>query len=410
MNNKFTLKAHNVFCVLILWIWVQDILLQYVRAVIIRIPIVGGYSDMILTIIFALIIVFLLPYFRVNLSDLFFIFTVVLIFALEYLFYYDGADYLSKYLISFIIKILPLYFVGTNLYNANNKEKIVYCMYISSIVTLLAAIVYRFTFAEAMSDAMSKNIGDMDFAYKLLPHCCLIAYYAVKKTNLLNLICAVIGGLYLLMLGTRGAALLYLELFAFLLIAGRTSKKVVVRSVVLFGTVGGFLISPWYDTVVLWMYNKAQQFGLSIRIFDKLISGELAVSKGRDTIKETLLVALKENPFMGHGLCSDRVLAGYYAHNLALELWVEFGVIFGTVILILLVVAIFRGYKAANGEIKAIILALIFASFFKLFLSGSYLDERLLMLLLGLCVCSIRKSKLNQKPERQKYLITAQSG
>ena len=409
MNNKLTLKSQNIFCFLVLWIWVQDILLQYVRAVIMRMPIIGGYSDVILTIVFALIIAFSLPCFRININDLILIFAIVAVFALEYLFYKDGTAYLSRYLVSFIVKILPLYFVGTNLYNATNKEKIVYYMYLASTITLLTAIVYRFTFADAMSDAVSKYVGDMDFAYKLLPHCCLIAYYAVKKTNLLNLICAIIGGLYLLMLGTRGAALLYLALFAFLLITGRTSKKVVVRTVVIFGIVGGFLASPWYNTAVLWMYHKAQQFGLSIRIFDKLMSGEFTASGGRDTIKEILLVALKENPYVGYGICSDRVLAGNYAHNLALELWVEFGVIVGTAILVLTVVAILRGYRAANGEIKALILALTFASFFKLFLSGSYLDERLLMLLLGLCVCSIRKSKPSQTTATQRYLINARS-
>ena len=163
-------------------------------------------------------------------------------------------------------------------------------------------------------------------------------------------------------------------------------------------------MSPLYNRTILWMYRQTQRLGLSIRIFDKLLSGEFAVSTGRDAIRETLLDAIARNPFLGYGLCSDRVLAGHYAHSLALELWVEFGVIFGTAILIALTVALWRGYRKADGEIKPLILLLTFSSFFKLFLSGSYLNERFLLLLLGLCVCSIRLAKQKQSAKTGELL------
>lgn len=398
MEGRFRLKRKNMFSLLVLWIWAQGILLQYIRALIIRFPIVGWYPDAVLSFFFIGILFLAIPYFRISKNDIFFIFSLIIVFMFEWFFYKDGQKYLDKYIVTFVVRILPLYFVGVSLGEAEDREEIVYQMYIISIITLVASIVYRFAFGESMSDAVSKYVGDMDHAYKVLPHCCLIAYYAVKRTNLLNLVCAAVGGFYLLMLGTRGAALLYLVLIALLLIMGRTSKGVIARIVVVFGIIGGFIVSPWYDAAILWMYQKAQQLGLSVRIFDKLIAGEVAVSGGRDTIRELLLYAIKEEPVFGNGLCSDRVLAGNYAHNVALELWVEFGVILGTAILIIVIVVLFRGYKATHGESeKGLILSLIFASFFKLFLSGSYLDERLLLFLLGLCVGAIRQVKRNKR-------------
>lgn len=394
MEGRFTIKRQNMFDLLVLWIWAQGILLQYIRAMITRFPIIGWYPDIVLTVFFIAIIVLALPYFRIHKSDILLIFSIIAVFMLEWLFYKDGEAYLDKYMVSFVLKILPLYFVGVSIGESVDREKIIYQMYIISLVTIFASIAYRLSFGASMSDAVSKYVGDMDHAYKLLPHCCLIAYYAVKKTNLLNIVCVVVGGLYLLMLGTRGAALLYIVLIALLLIMGRTSKGVVARIVVIFGAVGGFIVSPWHEEAILWMYQKAQQFGLSVRIFDKLLAGEVAVSSGRDTIRETLFLAIKEKPFFGSGVCSDRVLAGTYAHNIALELCVEFGVVFGVIILIAIMVILFCGYKSAKeGGEKGIILVLIFSSFFKLFLSGSYLDERLLLLLLGVCVCSIRQTK-----------------
>lgn len=404
MNGRFAIKRQQMFALLIFWIWAQEILLQYIRAVLIRLPLIGVYSDIVLTAFFIAIVFFAIPCFRIHKSDILLLFFIIAVFVLEYFLYKSGQVYLEKYAVSFLIKILPLYFVGVSFGKTKDREKIVYQMYIISMLTLISAIVYRIVFGASMSDEVSKYVGDMDHAYKILPHCCLIAYYAVKRTNVLNLICVAIGGFYLLILGTRGAVLLYLVLVAVLLIMGRTSKGAVSRTVILFVTVGGFVISSWYDTAILWMYQKARQLGLSVRIFDKLIKGELAVSGGRDTISETLLYAIKENPFLGYGLCSDRVLAGNYAHNIALELWVEFGIIFGTAILIIVFVVLFRGYRATEEEgKKGLILALIFASFFKLFLSGSYLDERLLPFLMGMCVGSIRQGK-RKNVMNQRYI------
>ena len=393
MEGRFTIKRKNIFSLLILWIWAQGILLQYIRALITRFPIIGWYPDAILTIFFIAITLLSLPYFCIHKSDIFFIFSIIVVFVLEWFFYKDGKEYLDKYITTFVVRILPLYFVGVSLGEAEARKKIIDQMYIISMVTLFSSIIYRFVFGDSMSDAVSKYVGDMDHAYKLLPHLCLIAYYTIKKTNVLNVVSVAIGGLYLLMLGTRGAALLYLVFVALLLIMGRSSKGVIVRIVVVFGALGGFIASSWYAATILWMYQKAQQFGLSVRIFDKLLAGEVVKSGGRDAIRETLLSAIRENPFWGNGLCSDRVLAGNYAHNIALELWVEFGVILGTAIFLAIIVVLFRGYISTKEECeKGLILALIFATFFKLFLSGSYLDERLLFLTLGICVCSIRKS------------------
>lgn len=397
MEDRFTSKRHNIFSLLVLLIWAQTILMQYIRAVFMRIPIIGQYPDLIIGMVYAAVIIFSLQYFEISMGDIFLVLSIIAVFMLERLFYLDGQEYLDKYLMTFVVKVLPLYFVGVGLGEAEDKEKIIYRMYVISMITLFASIIYRFAFGASMSDAVSKYVGDMDHAYKLLPHCCLIAYYAVKRTNILNIVCVAVGGLYLLMLGTRGAALIYLVLIALLLIMGRTSKGVVARIVVIVGAIGGLIVSRWFDTAILWMYQKAQQFGLSVRIFDKLMEDEFAVSGGRDTIRESLLFSIKENPLFGNGLCSDRVLAGNYAHNIALELWVEFGVIIGTAILIALIIVLFRGYKAAKEEgEKGLILVLIFSSFFKLFLSGSYLDDNFLFLALGLCVCSIRQAKQEQ--------------
>ena len=397
MKIRIGVNRANSFRLLAILVWTQTILLQYVRALLMRVPVVGRYPDEIITIVFVLGILLALPYYKIYKKDFIFLMLVIAVFLFEMAFYEEGAAFLDRYIIDFIVKILPLYVFGISLSASENKEEIIYQLYILSMVTLAANIFYQFVIGTSMSEVASQYEGNMNLAYNLLPHCCLIAYYTVKRTNILNIVFSIIGGFYLLMLGTRGAALIYLICFAVLLIMGRTSKWAIIRLIVIFGASVSYVSSSLYETSLLWLYQRAQQYGLSVRIFDRLLSKTVTVSEGRDYIREILFEAIKERPFLGHGICSDRVLAGNYAHNIVIELWVEFGVVIGTAFVITLVIVLLRGYLSAKGEgEKGLIFSLICASFCKLFLSGSYLDERLLFLLLGMCVYAIRKRRLDK--------------
>lgn len=397
MKIDFKIKRENIFCAFVLWIWIQTILLRYVRAIIMRLPIIGAYPDAVLMGVFVVLLFFNLPCFKLKKSDIIFLVFVNLIFIFEWIFYEEGHEFLDKYMIEFLLKTLPMYVVGVSLGKIKNRENIIKKMYYLSIITLLMSIIYRFLFGIAMDDITSKYVGNMDLAYKILPHCCLIAYYTIKKKNFLNIICTIIGGGYLLMLGTRGAVLIYIALILFLLTNGKNSIKLFLKLSFLCGGMLLFIKSPLYEKTLIFMYGKAQQYGLSIRIFDKLLSEKISDSSGRNIIAEKVLEAINEKMIFGNGLCSDRVIAGNYSHNIFLELWVEFGVFIGTGIVITIIIILFRGYKSARGKgEKGLILALIFSAFFKLMLSGTYLDEKLLFFLLGLCVYSIRKTKLKE--------------
>ena len=399
MKTLVAIKQKHIFTLLIFLIWTQSILLQYVRAVLMRLPIIGAYPDAVLTIFFATIILLSISFYKITQEDMLFLAAVVLIFILDYTVYQSNREFLAPYFIKFLLKALPLYVVGVSFAYQKDKETIIRQLYILSIITLIIDIVYKYTFGTPMSAVESLYQGDMDKAYKLLPHCCLIAYYAIKHISFVNVVCTVVGVFYLLMLGSRGPALIYLAFIAFVFIRGRTTKGAVLRAVALFGLIVGFVASPLYNATIVGMYNITKSMGLSVRIFDKLLSGVALNSSGRDVIRENLLSAINNNPFLGHGICSDRVFAGgSYAHNIVLELWTDFGIIIGSIIFVFLVIVLLRGYLSSQGEAeKGLILSLIFASFLKLFLSGSFLDERLLFFLLGICVCNTRKKIKNQK-------------
>lgn len=399
MKIRIKLEKENLFCILVLWIWGQTILLSFLRAVISRLPFMGrdpALPDIILTGVFIILILLATPAYRLSKKDFAFLASVICIYLGEMAFYADGQEFLDQYLIDFGIKVLPLYIIGVSLGNAEYEDVIIYRMYLVSIITLIVSITYRFLFSAPMDEVVSKYEGDMYHAYSILPHCCLIAYYtiAAKKGNFLNIACMIIGGVYLLMLGSRGPSLIYLALITTLTVAGKNYKRTIVKTICFSLAIYAFIVSPWYHITLLTMYEKANQWGLSVRVFDKLMTGMAVYSSGRDVIEASSIDIIKESSIIGNGLFSDRVLLGGYAHNIALELWLDFGIIFGTIALLAIIIVLFRGYCSSQKILeKGLILTLIFSSFFRLFMSGSYLDEGLLFLLLGICVCSIRKNR-----------------
>ena len=167
-----------------------------------------------------------------------------------------------------------------------------------------------------MDVVMSQYQGNMNLAYNLLPHCCLVAFYAAKKTNIFNVGLTVFSVIYISMLGTRGAAAILLVNIAWNIIMGKNSKRVLLKIFTLFGAIAVFVLSPLCDLLIMWMYELTQKWGLSIRIFDKLLGGTQLGSSGRDILTERLLASVNEHFLFGTGLCSDRMMVGIYAHNI----------------------------------------------------------------------------------------------
>ncbi len=406
MNNTIEKKERAVsryaFFLLAILIWTQTILVQYVRAILLRLPLIKNFADECIWVLFVLVILLALPQMRLHLPDILFLTVTLSVFLVERLFYREGSEYFSLYAADFLLKALPLYIVGVSLSSLSEKDKetLYRLLYHLSLLTLFFDIIYHLFVGAPMTDAESLYKGNMALAYNLLPHCCYIAWFAVKKTSMLGVVFCIVGMFYLLMLGTRGAALLYLLFIATVIIIGKGFKKGAVRAILIGGVFGGFLASSLYEDSLRWLESQASRLGLSIRIFERLMGGEITESAGRDRIREQLLEAIQKRPLTGSGLYSDRVLlGGGYSHNIVLELWIDFGIILGTLLLAAMILVLFRGYiKAANKNEKGMILSLIFTSLFKLIFSGSYLNESFLFLAFGLSVGIVyaAKQKRNQ--------------
>ena len=158
------------------------------------------------------------------------------------------------------------------------------------------------------------------------------------------------------------------------------------------------IVVIFMDFILSALNEIALSLGLSNRIFEMLLRDELSTDSGRWILQARVLAGILQKPILGYGIAGDRLLISTYSHNLILELWASFGIVIGSLLLLCLCVLVVRSLIVCNPEMRVMILILAFCSFFKLFLSSTYLNEALLFMMIGVCVAQIRADK-NKKIE-----------
>lgn len=377
---------------LIAVLWSNDYLLQYARIITARLPIISSVSVYLIPTIYAAAILLALPFLKVYASDIVFIASVLMVYVISPVIHPETHMIWSNQASRFLLTVIPFYFLGNYILTYIRMERLLKYLYVLSIATIMAKILYFFVFDYGRSNEWA-GAGEMDQAYKLLPHICLVCYYVIKKPTAINMSVLAISSAYLLFLGNRGSVLILVICAALLyLLTSPTKHRILIASVIVLVVVT-VIFSPLFDVIIQTLEEIASQLGMSIRIFEKLEEGSLTDSSGRDLQAENIHAALANQPILGLGLYGDRVLNGTYAHSIFRELWVDFGYLFGSLIFVLMLGVFFGAFRyTQSNELKAFLIILMGNGFFKLFFSGSYLTEDMFFYVLGMAAAMIRQA------------------
>ena len=120
--------------------------------------------------------------------------------------------------------------------------------------------------------------------------------------------------------------------------------------------------------------NWIESFDNLSRSIQLILSGDFfSHDSGRNDIYELVLHHIIEAPLFGHGIGADRFyLNGFYAHNIILEMMLQYGIVAGLSLFFLLttfIVVAFLNFRLYRDY--TIIFTL--SGFLPLMLSGSYL-------------------------------------
>lgn len=134
------------------------------------------------------------------------------------------------------------------------------------------------------------------------------------------------------------------------------------------------------STIITKMIN----LGIDSRTIEKLINGNLFKSNDRIMIYEYLISIILKKPVLGTGICGDRYFLplrftgtdATYAHNLFIEILVDYGLIIGSLLILLLLYIIIKFlFKEIDISRKAFFYVFFIIGFIQLMISRSWITE-----------------------------------
>lgn len=398
-NGKIkSIRAQQFFRIMLVLIWTRYTVLPYVLQTISKIPYIGVLSRyaFLIPIVFLTMLAWAWIRKRIRVSDILLYLIVALIIVASMLIYPENAVYIERQLVRVLTTVLLMYFVGLAYSHDLFREDLWKASCIS-VATVFLYQIYQLRLGRAL---MQDN---MDLAYKTLPSVMYMIFWAFSNQKKRYWIYAVAGIGLIFSFGTRGAILailVYLCLMYFF-VAGKCKPYIKVASISILLVLAYLMVASDLLIIVSEYLSKLfGRLGVSTRIFDYFISGNILEGSGRERISSKLFQAISEKPILGYGLMGDRTIANNYAHNLFVELWCEFGIFVGSAIALFFIITPVKALKIESGrEYASFILMLMCMVFSKLMVSGSYIEEPYLFLLIGLStgVCRRKKSRRRRK-------------
>lgn len=324
---------------------------------------------------------------RISVMDMLIIIYFVLAILFSILIYPVNASFIADRLTISILPCLPFFLLGICL--VYKKDTLSFLADFSCMAIAISAL-YIFYY---MSTGHKLDGDEMGRSYALLPNVLIVMASAKVYQKKRHYIFSAIGLIYVLAMGTRGpimVALAYLLICLWQRIKMNTGGKFT-----LFAVLGGgmfvFSQSALYVKLMLWISDILKQFGLSTRIIEFTLKGEMiSETTGRDKIFNKLLDLLKERPLTGYGVYGEWQFVNYSAHNIYLETVFQYGWIVGVIMIGLYVLTVIKALRMCkNDSAKQMILAWSCFVFLRGFYGGELLSTSVFFLL-GMCLREIR--------------------
>ena len=390
MHNKFTFqfKIDKNFCLALLFflIWSRETLYSYIVAVISRLPIIGPFSNYLYPIMVGILVIATISVWRITRKDIYFIFLLIAAFICSFFVSSENAPYLEDNIRMVFVSSVPMIFIMRTLDFEKKiwKKRVVDWFYLLSVAITLTSGAYMFYSKHINALVLYDNSS---MANIVLMSLVIVLTNALLKPDALSIVTSVFGSLMLLTYGARGACVGLLSYLLLHLIFN--TKKRITWLVVLVIAAMVFYQMGWFEMTLTYFENTLNNMGLSTRVFDFLHTGSSNWDSDieRQRLYATITNAIKDRPFVGYGILGDRAIIGGWAHNIVLELWIDFGVIIGTVVFIGIILHIVNGirYTQVNSYQRGIVLAFVSGTMVIFFFSGSLWVSKYFFMLLGLC-------------------------
>lgn len=286
---------------------------------------------------------------------------------------YNNRDYIINESFFLLFVSIPIFLSAASVRNIEILKDVL--LKVSYIILIIGVILILYIITGKI-DFTSYN---MALSYYLLLPTMVFIYQEKITCKFLS----VLSLLIILLLGSRGPfifALFYYAVITLLSIKLNSFKSYL--SIGFLFIISILIISVDAIDILSFVENV---LGINSRTLSMLISGTIDSDSGRGDIAKIIIDNILNNNLWGHGIYGDRYfLNGTYAHNVFLEVWLDFGIILGTLVLLFLIVFITKTFLRSND--KKLFLLFFSLGFMPLLVSGSYLGRIEFSILIGFLI------------------------
>lgn len=315
---------------------------------------------------------------------------------------YTHSEYYSDWFSMFykiFIRSIPYYFIARSIKDFTLLSRML--KKTAYFITLCISIV---VVIKVFNGTMERY--DMYLAYLTLPAAILSLVFlraGFEWKLFLNFCLSLI---FIIMMGTRGPLVCVVVCLLFCLLERVLHKSTLASLLALLLMILAFLGIIYSDEILNALYNLAKHLGLSVRIIETIQQRAFFSSSGRSKIYDVTFQLISNYPVTGTGIIADRLnisplyqgsnqnFLGAYPHLIFLEFVLQYGIILGGIIGVLLIILIGRCLLKSNYHSYYLpFITFLFIGFIPLLLSNSYLQSESFFVFLGLSVNGIRLGK-----------------
>lgn len=314
-----------------------------------------------------------------------------ILFLINTLIHFENLVFLADVIFPFFFTCLPAYLYVSSIVNFKNFE---YIMYKVAELSFFFTIIILISVLFGLGESIEYSMG---LSYYLLFSLIIFTEKFIEKYNIIDFIKILTTFILIVLLGSRGPILCFvvyyfLKKYNFkdtLNIRGIASKVFTLFLILVLIFNYRYFLRVIYD-----FFNN--YFNVRSRTIELLIN-DIYHSSGRDIIYSNMIASIHSHPFFGVGIAGDRAIMGdsaLYAHNIILEILVSFGIIIGSVMIVLLLFLITYAIIKSDSKMYNIIIIWICIGFISLLFSESYLREINFWIMLAILIKTSRGKNL----------------
>ena len=279
--------------------------------------------------------------------------------------------------------------------------------YLYKFSWLVLAMAFFDTFILKLFTETSHMLG-----YAALFPACVLAIEILnnKHRKVLNILALVLSCVLVVQADTTGALVaVALTILVALCYSVKKIKKGAFFVIVIIISMVAIILNN-INRIAIMLMNRLAGFGVNVNALEEMAGTGITTDRFRDSIYEYCFGYAKQHWFLGcgvgtdrylitqHTLVHDQTMVSNYPHNIFLEFMIQYGLILGLFLSVVVVIFIIR-YLAKEKDLDAqkIAVLVVGMGFFPLMYSSSYIESPFFYILMGFAWKRLNYMRINHK-------------